>query len=88
MPLTKESTDSHIGCEEHLAIVDSYSVLGSMHKVAEKYQRSTYSIQRQIRVHNLAIEVRGKCPRCEFVGPEWDWIAKKPVTVTKKRNKR
>jgi hypothetical protein len=29
-----------------------------------------------------------KCPRCEFVGLEWDWIAKKPVTVTKKRNKK
>jgi hypothetical protein len=29
-----------------------------------------------------------KCPRCEFIGLEWDWIAKKIVTVTKKRNKK
>jgi len=85
MTLTLESTDNHIGCEEHLAIVDSYSVLHSMHKVAEKYNRSTHSIQRQIRGHNAAIFVRGKCPFCEFVGPEWDWIAKKTVEVTKKR---
>jgi len=83
------SSNSRIGCSEHVAIVERYIDWQSMRRVAEEYDRSTESIQKQIKVHNLAIDVRGKCPRC-IVGNhgEDEWPARTTVRVTKKRNKR
>lgn len=83
------SSSSRIGCSEHLAIVELYIDWQSMGRVAEEYDRSSRSVQMQIKVHNLAIRVSGKCPRC-VVGNhgEDQWPVRTVVTVTKKRNKR
>ena len=69
------------------ACIDRYIELESMHKVAEIYNRSTESIQKQIKVHNLAIKVSGKCPRCIMGNHgEDEWPARTLVRVTKKRH--
>ena len=83
------SSESRIGCSEHVAIVERYIDWQSMRRVAEEYNRSKEAIQKQIKVHNLAIRVMGKCPRCVMGnhGDDW-WPAKTVVEVTKKRNRR
>jgi len=84
------SSNSRIGCSEHVAIVERYIDWQSMRRVAEEYSRSTESIQKQIKLHNVAIRVMGKCPRC-LVGNhgDEDWPPTRTIApITKKRNKR
>lgn len=82
------SSDSRIGCSEHVAIVELYIDWQSMRKVAEEYNRSKEAIQKQIKVHNLAVSAMGKCPRCIMGNHGMDeWPARETATVTKKRTK-
>ena len=99
--LTFESSKSRIGCSEHAVIVERYRDWGSMHQVAESLDRSTDSVKRQIALHNIAIRVSGRCPRCrignreevfenedgELVVTDIPMNSTTPVTVTKKRNR-
>lgn len=57
-----------IGDAEHAEIIALYvDDLQSMHKIAEQKNRSTATIQTQIKRHNLAIRRSGFCPMCRRV---------------------
>lgn len=87
--LVLESTNKSIGCSEHESIVEHYIDWQSMRRVAEKFNRSTESVHKQIKLHNLAIKVTRPhcCPRCVVANyGEAEWPAKTMVLVTKKRD--
>ncbi|RJS82061.1 hypothetical protein CW709_04095, partial [Candidatus Bathyarchaeota archaeon] len=57
-----------IGDEEHAEIIRLYLDEGlSMVRVAERLNRSSASIKRQIDLHNRAVERSGFCPACRRV---------------------
>lgn len=53
--------------EEHTKIVDSYVGNKSMRMIAQELDRSSATVNNQIREHDKAVERQGYCMRCRRV---------------------
>lgn len=68
------------GDYEHAEILELYlDHKQSMHKIADLKNRSTSTIQAQIKAHDIAIKRSGFCPRCRRIKGKYD------KTITKER---